>query len=72
MHDKTRFFDDIAGIASQAAGTMFDLKRELEHMIAAKVETMLARTQLATRDEVDALHTRIAALEAELEALRKP
>jgi len=82
MQKDSRLFDDFTKLASSAAGTMADLKREIEMMVMDKVEKILYRMDLVKREEFEVvrqmaekarkeqehLSTRLAILE---ESLRK-
>ena len=78
MQSDNRFFDDAAKLAGGAIGTLAGLKREFEALARQQVERLLARMDLVTRDEFEAvkamaakartaqedLTVRLAALEA--------
>lgn len=80
-----RLLDDLAKLATEAAGAAQGLRRDAETTVRSGLERMLRDMNLVTREEFDAvrdmailareqndkLEARIAALEAELGA-RKP
>jgi BMFP domain-containing protein YqiC len=53
MQKDSRFFDDFAKLASGAAGTVLDMKREVEAMVMDKVEKLLGRMNLVRREEFE-------------------
>lgn len=53
MQKNSKIFDDMAKLASGAAGTMLDMKREMEAMIMDKVEKLLGRMHLVRREEFE-------------------
>jgi BMFP domain-containing protein YqiC len=53
MQKDSKFFDDFAKLASGAAGTLSDMKRELEAMVLDKVEKILSRMNLVRREEFE-------------------
>ena len=75
-----RFFDDIARLATDAAGAAEGARREVESLVKTQIEKLVAHLDLPTReeheavkemaakarDENDALAKRIAELEARL------
>ena len=86
MQSENRLFDDLARVASGAAGALAGVRTEVEEVIRQKLERYLAEADMVPRDEFEAikavavkareaqeaLETRVAALEAELAALKKP
>lgn len=57
-------------MASSAAGGMMEMKREMEAMVSAQLEKILQKMNLATREEVDALHGMLAKAREEQEKLK--
>lgn len=53
MIRNSAIFDEIARLASGAAGSALEMKREMEAMIGAKIEQMAANLQLVTREEFE-------------------
>lgn len=77
MQKDSKFFEDIAKMASGAAGAAMDMRREFEAMMTDKIERLLARGQFVTRDEFEVVKAMAQkareeneALRAELEALK--
>lgn len=80
-----RLFDEFAKLMTDAAGAAQGVRREVETMMKAQGERMLAGMDLVQREEFEAvkemaakardenilLSERVAKLEAELAALRK-
>jgi len=78
MQTRSRFFEDLARMASGAVSTAAGLKEEVESLIQQRVERALARMDVVPREEFDAvrdmatkarreqekLEARVAALEA--------
>ena len=52
---QNRAFDDAARVAGGALGTLTALRRELEGLIRHQLDRMLARMDLVTRDEFEAV-----------------
>jgi BMFP domain-containing protein YqiC len=86
MQSQNRLFDDLARVASGAAGALAGVRTEMEDAFRQKLERYLAEADMVPRDEFDAikavavkareaqegLEARVAALEAEIVALQKP
>ncbi len=86
MQTDNRFLDDLARLATGAAGAVDSLRHEIEGALRAFFERRLAELDLVRRDEFEAvkamaarareeneaLATRLAALEKEIAALRRP
>ena len=84
MQTSTRFLDEIAKMATNAAGAARGLQQEVEAIVRGQAERLLGQMDLVNRDafeavkamavkareENEALAARIAALEAELAALK--
>lgn len=71
MQKDSKFFDDIARMASGAAGTFTDLKREMEGMVMDKVEKILSRMNLVRREEFEVVRSLAETARAEQEKLTK-
>jgi BMFP domain-containing protein YqiC len=81
-----RILDDLAKTATGAAGMLQSAKQEVEALARARLERLLDRMELVTRDEfeavkavatkaraeVDALAARLAKLEAQVSASPAP
>ena len=80
MQTDNPILDDLAKLASGAAGTMHGIKREIEAAVKARFERVVSELQLVPREEFevvrdmarlarqenDALHERIEALDSRL------
>ena len=85
MQSQNRLFDDLARVASGAAGALAGVRTEMEDAFRQKLERYLAEADMVPRDEFDAikavavkareaqegLEARVAALEAEIATLQK-
>ena len=79
----SRFFDELAKVMTNAAGAAQGARREVDNLVKAQIERVLADIQIVQREEFDvvrdmasmarteneALRASIAALEARLEQL---
>lgn len=80
VQTQNKLFDDLAKLATGAAGTLHGVKAEVEGAVRQRVERLLADMDLVTREEFEvvkvmaaearrenaALEARLAALEARL------
>lgn len=69
MQKDNKLMDDLARMMSGATGAMFDIKREIEALVAAQTEKLLGKMNLVTRDEFEAVREMARAARAENEAL---
>ena len=65
------FFADLSRMASGAAGLATDMRQEIESLIAAQTDKILARTHLVTREEFEIVKAMAEKARAENEALTK-
>lgn len=65
MQKDNKFFDDMAKIAGGAAGGLLEMKREAEQMLAFRIEKILQKSSIATREEYDTLFAMLAKLQEE-------
>ena len=86
MQSQNRLFDDLARVASGAAGALAGVRSEMEELLRQRLERYLAEADMVPRDEFEAikdvavkareaqemLETRVIALEAEIAALKTP
>ena len=86
MQSQNRLFNDLARVASGAAGALAGVRSEVEEAFRQKLERYLAEADMVPRDEFDAikavavkareaqegLEARVAALEVEIARLKKP
>lgn len=80
----SRFFDELAKVMTNAAGAAQGARREVDNLVRAQIERVLADIQIVQREEFDvvrdmasmarteneALRSRITELEAELAQLK--
>ncbi len=71
MQKDSRFFDDLARLASGATGTFMDMKREMESAIMDKVEKLMSRMHLVSREEFEVVKLMAEQARAEQELLLK-
>jgi BMFP domain-containing protein YqiC len=71
MQKDSKRFEDVARMISGAAGAAMDMRRELETMVADKIERIFARGHYVTRDEFDVVKAMAEKARAENEALKK-
>ena len=70
MQKDSRLFEDLAKIASGAAGAAMDMRREWEAMVADKLERLVSRGKFVTREEFDVVRDMAQKARAENEALK--
>lgn len=71
MQKDNKFFEDMARLASGAAGSFVEMGREMEGMMRAQVEKMLQNMNLVTREEFDTVAGMLAKSRTEQEELKK-
>lgn len=71
MQKDSKFFDDIARMATGAAGSFMDVKREMESMVSQQLEKLLAKMNLVTKEEFDTVQGMLARARQEQEALKQ-
>lgn len=71
MQKDNKFFEDMAKMASGAAGNFMEMGREMENMMHAQVEKMLSKMNLVTREEFDTALGMLAKSREEQEELKK-
>lgn len=71
MQKDSKLFDDIAKMASGAAGGMLEMKRELEQMVSLRLEKLLQNMDLATKEEFDTLQAMLLKLRKENDDLKE-
>ncbi|NBC33287.1 MAG: accessory factor UbiK family protein [Alphaproteobacteria bacterium] len=69
MQMDSKLFDDLAKLASGAMGTAAGLREELEAQVRQQLERMLARMDVVTREEFDAVREMAETARTEQEAL---
>ncbi len=70
MFKDSKIIDDMTKMATSAAGTFMDMKREIEAMVNARVESYLARTSLVTREEFEVVKAMAEKAREENEVLK--
>ena len=55
MTERSKFFDDLAGVAGGAISALAGLRDETEAILRARVDDMIGRLELARREEVEAV-----------------
>ena len=71
MQKDNKFFEDIAKMASGAAGGFMEMKREIEGMVATQLEKLLQKMNLVTKEEFDTVAGMLAKARAEQEEIKK-
>lgn len=69
MQTTGRLFDDIARVASGAAGALSGVREEVESLVKHRLERMMADMDLVPRDEFEAVKEVAATARAEQEKL---
>jgi BMFP domain-containing protein YqiC len=76
MAERSKFFDDLAGVAGGAMSALAGLREELAAMVRARVDEAVRRLDLVKRDEFEAMaelarraREQSEALEARVKAL---
>ena len=70
MQKDSKLFEDFAKMASGAAGSFMDMRRELETMVGDKLERLFAGNRFVTRGEFEVVKAMAEKARAENEALR--
>jgi BMFP domain-containing protein YqiC len=69
MQSQSRFFDDLARVASGAAGALSGVRGEIEARLRDQLERVLAGMDLASREEFEATKAMAARAREEQESL---
>lgn len=69
MQTNNRLFDDLARVANGAAGTLAGMRAEVETLIKARLERLMAEMDVVPRDEFEALKAMALKARADNEAL---
>ena len=64
-----RILDEIARLATDAAGAAQGVRREVETVVRAQIERLLKEMDIATREEVEVLRDMVVAASEENERL---
>ena len=70
MQKDSKLLEDFAKMASGAAGSFMDMRREFETMVTDKLERLFAGDRFVTRDEFEVVKAMAEKARAENEALR--
>jgi BMFP domain-containing protein YqiC len=71
MQKDNKFFEDMARMATGAAGGFMDIKRDIEAMVSSQFEKLLQKMNLVTREEFDAVQGMLAKSRMEQEEIKK-
>lgn len=71
MQKDNKFFEDMAKLASGAAGGFLEMKRELDTMVANQLEKLMQRMNLVTREEFDTVSQMLTKSRMEQEEIKK-
>jgi len=71
MQKDNKFFEDMARVATGAAGGLLDMKREIETMVSGQLEKILQKMNLVTKEEFDTLQAMLVKSRQEQEELKK-
>ncbi len=69
MQTNHPLFDDLAKLASGAAGAALEIKREIEAQVTAQMEKMLQKLNLVKREEFEAVREMAARARAQQEEM---
>ena len=71
MQKDNKFFEDMARLASGAAGSFVEMGREMEGMMRGQMEKLLQNMNLVTREEFDTVKGMLSKSREEQEELKK-
>jgi BMFP domain-containing protein YqiC len=71
MQKENKFFEDLSKMMSSASGAFFDMKREVEQMVATQTEKFVGRMNFVTREEFEVVREMASTAREENEALKK-
>ncbi|MCZ6839465.1 MAG: accessory factor UbiK family protein [Alphaproteobacteria bacterium] len=71
MQTRNRLLDDLARVANGAVGVATGMREEIEALVQQRVERVLGRLNLVTREEFEAVKAMAARARNEQEALEK-
>ncbi len=66
----SRFFDELAKVMTNAAGAAQGARREVDNLVRAQIERVLADVQIVQREEFDVVRDMASMARTETEALR--
>lgn len=70
MQKDSKLFEDIAKMASGAAGSLMDMRREFEAMVGDKIERLIAHGRFVSREEFEVVKAMAEKARSENEALK--
>ena len=68
MADRSRFFDDLAGVAGGAFSALAGLREEMESTMRARIDEAIRKLDLVKREDLDAVQEMAANARAGQEA----
>ncbi|MBV9824238.1 MAG: accessory factor UbiK family protein [Alphaproteobacteria bacterium] len=71
MQSQSRFFDDIARVASGAAGALTGIRDEVEARVRDQLERVLAGMDVVSREEFEAVKAMAAKAREEQDSLQR-
>ena len=71
MQKDNKFMEDMARLASGAAGGFLDMKRDIEAMISNQLEKLLQKMNLVTKEEFDTVQGMLTKAREEQEEIKK-
>lgn len=71
MQTRNRLLDDLARVANGAVGVATGMREEIEALVQQRVERVLGRLNLVTREEFEAVKAMAARARSEQEAQEK-
>ena len=72
MQIRNRLLDDIAKMANSAAGLASGMREEIEALVNSRVEKILDRLNLVSREEFDVVKAMLSKSRTEQEKLEEP
>jgi len=70
MQNESRFFDDVAKLATNAAGALSGVRDEFDTLLRQQAERLIAQMDLVPREEFDAVKAMAQKAREENEALK--
>ena len=71
MQKDNKFLEDMARLASGAAGGFMSMKRDIEAMVSAQLEKLLQKMNLVTKEEFDTVQRMLAKAREEQVEIKK-
>lgn len=70
MQKDNKFFEDMAKLASGAAGSLMGIQQEIEELIVSKVEKLMSKYNYSTKEEVDTVLAMLSKIREEQENIK--